>query len=562
MRYQELAETYNELEEESSTLQKTEILSGLFRKASQDEIEMVALLINGRVFPNWSQKKLDFGKQLIIASLSRVTGRNKRAVLEEIKNEGDVGAAAESLLAKKNQATLTSKKLTVSDVFQNLRKLADVGGEGSVDKKTALVSELLSSASPLEAKYISRTVTEELRIGVGEGVTRKAIASAFEVKEKAVEKAYALVNDYALVAKVVKEKGEKGLGELGMELGRPIKVMLAYKSESMEEALEKVGGKAAIEEKFDGFRVQIHVSKTITVFTRRLEDVTDQFPDIVEAAQKAVKEKKVILEGEAVGLKDGSFLPFQKVSRRIRRKYKIEEMAEKIPVTTFLFDIIYRNGENLLKKPFRERRKILEDVVEPAERMKVAEQLVTSDPEEGKKFYLDAVAKGLEGVMVKNLDSPYKPGSRVGHMLKLKPTMETLDLAVIGAEWGEGRRTSWLGSFILGVQTPDGLKPIGKMATGLTDSQFKEMTEKLKPLITSDTGKVVDVKPEVVVEVAYEEIQKSPNYESGYALRFPRMVRVREDKGVEEADDIERVERLYDTQKGKTSEKSTSGEKT
>lgn len=553
MKYERLALTYQNLENEPGLIKKTEILTKLFLESKINETEMFIQLVAGRAWPMWSQKKLDFGKQLAITALSRVTGMNKRAILDAIKTEGDLGNAAEKLTINKGQETLFSKELDVKDVFSNLRKLSEQTGAGSVDKKIALVTELLSSAKPVEAKYIIRTVTEDLRIGVGDGVMKKAIAAAFDVDESSIERAQSVANDYAKVAKVARTDGEPGLLKLTLEANRPIKVMLAYKSESMSDALEKVGGKGAIEYKFDGFRVQIHKKKnTIRVFTRRLEDVTKQFPDIVEAAKRAINVDEAIIEGEAVGIKNKKFLPFQTVSRRIKRKYDIEKTMKEIPVVTFLFDIMLKNGENEIDKPFEKRRKILESIIDENESMRLTEQLITDDVDAGKKYYLDALAAGLEGVMVKNLSSPYKPGARVGHMLKLKPTMETLDLIVTGAEWGEGRRASWLGSFILGVQSEDGIKTIGKMATGLTDAEFLEITKTLKPLITSDDGKVVCVNPKVVFEVAYEEIQKSTKYESGYALRFPRLVRVREDKGIADADNVTRVELLYSTQRGKS----------
>ena len=228
------------------------------------------------------------------------------------------------------------------------------------------------------------------------------------------------------------------------------------------------------------------------------------------------------------------------------RKYDIKETEDKIPVEINLFDVVYLNGKTLINEKFSDRRKTLEGIINRTETFRIAEHVITEDPKEADKFYQYSLSLGHEGVMVKNLDAPYKPGSRVGYMYKIKPVMETLDLVIVGATWGEGRRAHWLASFLLGARDADTGKilEIGRMATGLTDDQFKEMTENLKPLIVEEIGKEVKLKPKVVVEVAYEEIQKSPSYTSGYALRFPRLVRVRDDKGAEDADTVERVEGL------------------
>ncbi|MDY6774414.1 MAG: ATP-dependent DNA ligase, partial [Candidatus Nanohaloarchaea archaeon] len=344
-----------------------------------------------------------------------------------------------------------------------------------------------------------------------------------------------------------------GLGGMEMELFRPVKVMLAQKVESMEDGFDTVGDEdceAALEYKYDGFRVQIHKKgEEVKVFSRRLEDVTEQFPDIV----KAVKES--IIEGERVAYdpEDNSMVPFQKLSKRIKRKYDIQEMVEKIPVTVYLFDTIQMEGEVMIDEPQRERWKELKETVEEEDwDLELAHHIETSDLEEARKFYQKALNQGQEGIMLKNLDARYKPGSRVGYMVKLKPVMETLDLVIVEADWGEGRRSDWLGSYLLACREEEtgDLKTVGKMATGFTDEQLEEMTQRLEPLVVESEGRHVELKPEVVVEVAYEEIQESPKYESGYALRFPRLVQVREDMDPEEANELGKVENLYESQQG------------
>ncbi|CEG13187.1 putative DNA ligase (ATP) [groundwater metagenome] len=323
----------------------------------------------------------------------------------------------------------------------------------------------------------------------------------------------------------------------------------------IENAIDEFG-RCAFEVKYDGMRIQIQKNKDkIYLFTRRLENVTTQFPEIVRAVKENVQADSVIMEGETVaiqGIGQGDECErrkprvFQELSRRIKRKYDIEEIANKIPIEINLFDILYLNGKSLMNEKFENRRKILENTVRTTDVFRLAEQTITDSVEEAEKFYNYALKLGHEGVMAKKLDSVYQAGSRVGHMYKIKQIMETLDVVIVGGTWGEGKRAQWLASFLLAVRDPVSNKflTIGRLGTGFTDEQFKEMTEKLKELITQEEGKEVEIKPNIVVEVAYEEIQKSPSYTSGYALRFPRLVRFRDDKSTEEADTVERVVEL------------------
>lgn len=374
-----------------------------------------------------------------------------------------------------------------------------------------------------------------------------------------VQHAFDVTNDFSIVAKTAKEKGLKGLEETSMQVGIPIKVMLALKVKDIKEGFERVGKPGQVEYKYDGFRMQIHKKgNEIKIYTRRLENVTNQFPEIVDYIKKQVKGESFILEGEAVGFdpKTKKYLPFQNVSQRIKRKYDIKKMSEDFPVELNLFDITYYNGKSLIKEPFKERRTLLEKIVKPIEKKIVlAKKLVTSDEKQVEKFYNEALDNAQEGVMMKTLDAPYKPGARVGYMVKIKPVMESLDLVIVGAEWGEGKRSGWLTSYTLACVDEDRkLLTVGKSSTGLKEKpseglSFQEMTEILKPLITNQKGKEVKVKPQIVIEVEYQEIQKSPTYESGYALRFPRVSKLREDRGIDDAATLEMVEEYYYNQK-------------
>ena len=461
-------------------------------------------------------------------------------------------------------------------------------GQGTVNNKIQLIAELLTSAAAKEAKYIVRTCLEELRVGVGEGSVRDAIVwehfgdiekiketKEGETKEdykkflEKVQEAYDLTNDFGEVAQAARD-GESALLDIKLEPGRPIKVMLAQKADDVDDAFDRVGKPCAIEYKYDGFRMQVHGDNgKIRIFTRRLEDVTMQFPEVVEFMKKNISAKSYILDGEAVGYdpKSKKYLPFQKISQRIKRKYDIDKLAREFPVELNVFDLIYFDGKSLVKNEFSERRKILAKIFS-GEKWKavLAEQITTDSKKKAAIFYDETLKKGMEGCMFKKLDAPYKPGSRVGYMVKLKPVMEGLDVVIVGAEWGEGKRANWLTSYIIACQDENGnLLEIGRVSTGLKELERKQeedsgesaedtttfsgMTEILKPLIIAEKGKEVKVKPEIIIEVHYEEIQKSPTYSSGFALRFPRFVRLRDDKALDEISDLNQVEDFFYGQK-------------
>ena len=549
MDFSTLVEIYEKLEKTTSRLEMTSIVSEFLSTVPDDKLPVILLFLMGRVFPIWSDKELGVGSKLVIKAISNVSGIPEFSIEDKIRETGDTGLAAESLLVKKVQTTLFQEKLTVEKVHHNLEKLASVEGKGAQDKKISYITELLSFAEPVEAKYIIRLILEELRLGVGEGIVRDAIARAFNVDAKLVERAYSLISDIGEVAKIAKNEGNEGLKKAKIIPGRPIEVMLAQKVENVSEALKKLGI-AAFEIKYDGARLQIHkYNNVVELFTRRLENVTRQFPEVVKYAEENIKANSAIVEGEMVAIiskENRHPRPFQDLSKRIKRKYNIEEMIEKIPVEVNLFDIVYYNGKQLIDEKFNERRKILRKIINETNLFRLSDQLVTDDAKKAEEFYERALDLGHEGVMAKNLDAPYQPGSRVGYMYKIKPIMETLDLVIVGATWGEGRRAHWLGSYLLAVRDPDtgDFLTIGRMATGFTDDQLKEMTSILKPLITEQIGKEVKLKPKIVVEVGYEEIQRSPTYESGYALRFPRLIRIRDDKQVKDADTLQRIEEI------------------
>ena len=552
MRYSELAELYRRLEKTTLKTLKTKFVADFLKRTPEDLLEVIPYLILGKVFPDWDERELGVGEKLLIKAVSMATGVPEREIENSIKDTGDLGESVALALKKRRQKSFFSQPLTIKRVYNTFVKVAEATGEGSQDRKMKYLANLFMDAQPEEGKYIARTVLGTMRTGVAEGILRDAIAEAFKVKPELVERAYMLTSDFGYVAKIAKLEGNEGLSKVSIQIGKPIRPMLAQNAASVKDALIEMGGEAAFEIKYDGARVQVHRDgDKVIIYSRRLENVTRSIPEIVEAIRNQLKHERIIVEGELVAVgENGRPRPFQYVLRRFRRKYNIEEMIEKIPLELNLFDILYVEGENLIDTPFVERRKKLEGSVEENERIKIAEQLVTKRVEEAEAFYKRALELGHEGLMAKRLDAVYEPGNRGKKWLKIKPTMENLDLVIIGAEWGEGRRAHLLGSFLVAAYDPESgeFVPVGKVGSGFTDEDLVEFTKMLKPLIVREEGKFVEIQPKVVIEVTYQEIQKSPKYKSGFALRFPRYVALRDDKSPEEADTIDRIAELYKLQ--------------
>ena len=556
MEFSKIAEAFEKLDQTQKTLEKTDILAELFEE-SGEQLPQVVLLCTGTPFPAWKDLDLGVSSKTLVKIISKATGRSEDEVEKEWKEQGELGLAAETMVEKKTQQRLMTQEITVEKAFDRMQKVAEMESEGlnssvNQDKKQKELADLISSSEPREAKYLARIIINNLRLGVGEGTIRDALSEAFFDGEhvEQIQQAYDFSNDFAEVAKACTE-GLEALNSLELELYRPVKSMLAKNVDTIEEGFEEVGRPASINYKYDGMRAQIHVKDgEVTVFTRRLDDVTEQFPDVVEAVEENIESENCILDTEVVGYdpEDGGMIPFQKLSKRIKRKYDIRKLKQEIPVEVRPFDLIYLD-EPILKRPYSERWKKLKSIVNEEEKeLRLVDYAQTSEEEKVGEMQQKSLSEGHEGIMMKNMEAEYKPGNRVGYMVKLKPVMETLDLAIVGAKWSEGRRSDWLGRLFLGCydEENDEYLEVGKMATGLTDEQFKEITEKLKPLITNEDGRKVDVRPEVIVEVEYEEIQESPTYSSGYALRFPRMKQFREDK--EQADSLEKVKGLYENQ--------------
>ncbi|SFC36322.1 DNA ligase-1 [Halobiforma haloterrestris] len=536
-------------------------------------VEIVARFVQGRVFPAWDSTTLDIGPSACYEAIARAAGQNVDAddVEERLADVGEIGDVAASydfggqrgLSAFAAGQGVGDNDLTVREVHDELVDLAAAEGEGSEDRKVDILFGLFNRCSSDEARYLARLVLSEMRIGVGEGTVRDAVAAAFDVPEERVERALQVSNDYGEVARVARDEGLEGLDAMELAVGRPVQAMLAQAG-TVTDALEE-WEQAAVEWKYDGARIQLHYDPdglesaageasdaTTRVFSRNMEDVTGALPEVVEFAEGTL-EGPAILDGEVVAVdEDGDPLPFQEVLKRFRRKHDVAKAREDVSVRPVFFDCLHADGDDLLEEPLTARHDRLEGVLadgpqqDPDDVDGLSLLWLADDPDEIESIDAAALEAGHEGIMLKNPDSAYSPGRRGKHWRKRKPDVETLDCVVTGAEWGEGRRATFLGTFELSVrdEATGDLETVGKVATGITDEKLADLTERLEPHIAAEEGQEVDLEPAVVFEVGYEEIQTSPTYSSGYALRFPRFIAVRDDKEPGDADTLERVERL------------------
>ena len=545
------AELCQRVEGVSGSLEKIDLVAAFLKNLDDDDLAVASGFIMGDLFSPSLDLVMGVGPSILYEAMARACGCSTERISDMLRATGDPGLVASAAVDKKKPigfaAFIKDEPLSIKEVYQRLVAVARASGKGSQDAKVKNLQYLFSQATPLEAQYIARLAIEDMRIGIGEGGVRDAIAQAFSQDASKVERAYNLTNDIGLVA-VNARKGT--LADLNVLINHPIKMMLAQVGEGISASMQELGS-AAIEWKYDGARVQIHKDgKRVRIFSRRLEDVTRSLPEIVRLAQE-VRADKAILDGEVVAIgKDSRPLAFQEILKRFRRKYNVEKQAKETPLHLFLFDLIYLDGQSTVDLPLTRRRELLEGIADPSI---LADQVISDSVQRAEEIYHQALEKGHEGLILKNSMSVYAPGKRGKNWLKIKPVMETLDLAVIGAKWGEGRRASFLGSYRLACldEATSKLQDIGWVATGLTDEALAELTELFRELILVQNGMEVELKPAVIFEVAYEEIQKSQSYSSGYALRFPRLVRVRDDKSLEEADSLERVESLYRVQRGR-----------
>ncbi|MEM0313730.1 MAG: ATP-dependent DNA ligase [Candidatus Bathyarchaeia archaeon] len=547
-----IAELCEKLEKLTRRIPMIDIVAEFLTGLEVGEIESAVSMILGRPLPKWSQQALNVSWTTLSNIIMRVARVDQDTFLEVFSRTGDVGAATMEIFKHNRgvrQLPLYAKPLSITEVRKNFEAVAEAQGQGSKEKKERIIEALLSHASPLEAKYLVKIMIGEMRTGFHEGLMEQAISKAFNIPLESVQTASMLLGDIGLVAHLAKKEGKEGLLRVGFKIFRPVKLMLAQTAECVAEAISEHGGKTHLEFKLDGARVQIHkLGQEVRIYSRRLTDVTRSLSESAEAVKENVQAHEAILEGEVIAVDNkGQPMPFQHLMRRFKRVHELERAAEAVPVRLFLFDILYLNGENLINLPYARRRQIL---TEASGNLPLTEQLITSEVDEAEKFLKKAVESGHEGLIAKKLDSKYTPGIRGRYWLKIKPTLEPLDLVIVAAEYGYGRRHEWLSDYYLAARDSETgeFLVVGKTFKGLTDREMIEMTRRLKELAIKEEARRVTVLPRIVVEVAYNEIQKSPKYKCGLALRFARITRIRFDKDPEEADTIQRVREIYERQ--------------
>ncbi len=570
MQWRVIAETMARLEATTRRLEQQAILGALFRQVPPDQIDRVIYLCQGQLAPPWVNIEFGLSERLLPRAIAQAAGVPEEQVVALYKQRGDLGLVAEEVLRGPGAG------LTLAEVYARLQEIAAARGAGAISRKVSLLADLLSRLSGLEARYIVRIVQGRLRLGVGDATIMDALAEAFGGKEArpVIERAYTLRADLGLVGRLLATQGVEAVRQIGPEPGTPVLPALAERLPSAEEIIRKVGTVAA-EPKYDGLRLQVHRDgERIWLFSRRLEDLSETFPEIVRAVRRQVRAQRAIFDGEALAYnpETGEFFPFQITVTR-RRKYRIQEMEERYPLRLFAFDLLLADGTDYTPRPFRERRAALEALIvrDPDDTIQVTEQIVTADPRELERFFLAMVERGLEGIVAKRPDAPYHAGARNLNWTKLKRSYtgrlsETVDVVIVGYLLGRGKRAQLgIGSLIGAVYDPENnrFRTVAKIGSGLSEEEWRELKRLLDqvrvpvkpPYVDAQIEADVWVEPRYVVEVLADEITRSPlhtcgkrNEEPGYSLRFPRVVRIRFDRRPEDATTEAEILRLYEQQ--------------
>lgn len=520
-----------------SRLQRTRLVADYLRRLAPDEVAIAARLLLGRAFPETQGRRLSLGGGAVWLAVE-AAGSTPAA-------DGFAGAADFGELVRRVMpATPSAPPLTLTDVYTGLTAIAAVAGGGARRRRIGLLSDLFRRAAPVEAKYLAKIIVGEMRHGVQEGIVLDAIAAVGGASPQVVRRAQQALGDIGRLAELVRTD-PGALASIGVRLFHPIKPMLAQSAADVAAAFAALGGRPALEWKLDGARVQIHKQGArVRIFSRRLHDITPSLPDVVDAVARQAAADTAIYEGEVIAVADGRVLPFQELMRRFRRVRDIADAARAVPVQLHLFDLLYLGGRSLLDEPAGARWDALQGARGDLPAIAHALPATLAD---GEAFYRAALAAGHEGVMAKALDSPYTAGLRGAAWLKIKRSV-TLDLVIIAADWGYGRRHGWLSNYHLAARDPASgrLAPVGKTFKGPTDAEFQAMTERLLRLRTNERRRTVFVRPEVVVEVRFDGVQKSPRNPCGMALRFARIARVRADKTAADVDTLDALRHVLD----------------
>jgi DNA ligase-1 len=566
--FKDLAILYTKLEKETSYLKIRDTLAEFFKKIPKTDVKTAAYLTLGTVGQSYQKTDLGIAEKMAMRAVSEATGASQEKIKRLLKQKGDLGDAAATLSKK------TKSKLKTEEVHKTLLLIRDTSGEGSQDRKIRLLSELLKKATPDEARYIIRISLAKLRLGVADKTILDAFAIAFtgDIKNKQViEESYNVCTDIGRLGQALAKKGIKATEEFEVEPGRPVQSMLAQRVKTVPEILEKMPGEISAEEKYDGERMQIHKDgNKITAFSRRLEDITTQYPEIIEAVRTNIQAKTAVLDGEVVAYKDGKVLSFQHLMQR-RRKHNIEEYRKKVPTAIFLFDILYLNGKSLLKKTYPERKDTLKKVIKESQRIRLARCVTSARIDVIQSFFDKSIKAGLEGIIAKSTtaESIYQPGKRGWSWIKWKKEyakgmMETFDLVIVGSYGGKGTRTGLFGALLCASYNKKKAtyETFTKVGSGFSEKDMQEIKKRLNTLKISEKPASISVEktmrpdtyyqPKIVIEVLGAEITKSPNHttgkdtlKTGLALRFPRYIRIREDKGPTDATTTKEIKQLF-----------------
>jgi DNA ligase-1 len=589
MDYAVIADAYEKIEATTKRLEMTDLLVNLLKKTPKEVIAKVVYLTQGKLYPDFMGIEIGVAEKLAIKALVRSSGRKESEFLTDLQKTGDLGEAAEIQLAKKKQSTFFSKTLTVEHVYETLDKMAKTTGSGAVDTKMAVFAGLLSDASPKEAKYLIRTVTGNLRLGIADMTVLDALAIAYgggkEAREP-IERAYNICSDLGRVSDILARDGLEAVKKMQVMVFEPIRPMLAERLPSPEEILEKLNGKCLAEYKYDGERIQAHKQgNDVILYSRRLENISSQYPDVVDLIKKKVNAQEAIFEAECVAmdLETGDMRPFQELMHR-RRKYGIEAAIEQYPISLFTFDLLFVDGKDLTREPLTTRRAALEAALNKNERLMLATQKVVNNPKELEDFFEEAIEEGCEGLMCKSItkDSVYQAGNRGWLWIKYKrdyksEMTDTVDLTVVGAFHGRGKRAGAYGALLLATYNPDKdmFETVTKCGTGFTDKDIADLHSMLqKHVIPRKHSRVsstmeADVwfEPFIVLEVLGAEVTLSPIHMaamdsirkgSGLAIRFPRFTgKYRTDKSPQDATTSKEIVEMYQGQLKQISQSQT-----
>ena len=578
MEFSIISEMFEMMEKTTKRIELTNILVELLKKTPKKIIPNVVYLLQGIIRPNFEGVELGIAEKLAIRAISKSAGLPIKKIEDDYREGGDLGLTASNILKIKTQTTFTAEKITVERVYETLFKIAKLEGKGSQDLKMKYISSLLNDATPLEAKFVLKILLGTLRLGIAENTVMDALAIAFTGKKEnrvQIENAYNVSSDLGKVSLIVATDGIDEIKKFKISLFSPIRPMLADRVQSEKDVIKKMPEQFVAEYKLDGERVQIHMqSDKIVLFSRRLENITQYYPDIVERIGKTLNVNEGVFEAEIVPINEntGEFLPFQELMHR-RRKHKLDEAVLQYPITVNFFDVLYYDKKDCLNLEYAERRKILEQIVHEDNFSKLVPMLFVKNENEIEDFLENSINAGCEGLMLKAPSAPYRAGMRGSNWLKLKREYrnelgDSLDLIVIGAYFGRGRRTGLYGTLLLATYNPekDNLPSICKVGTGFTDESLDQLyqilsnkvTLKKNPRIVSEMEADIWFEPELVLEIVASEITLSPIHKtgldlirksSGFALRFPKFTgKIRYEKAVEDASTGEEVFALYKRQ--------------